>query len=76
MRKDYYIKPEELPNKTFSYKKAFKYAKLMEKGEEFPPVKVYINREKGHLTFNDGRHRVAAAKMSGKPLLIRRKINA
>lgn len=71
MRKVYLINPRILPNKTFSWTKAYRYAKLMEEGVEFPPVKVHKHREHGYLTFNDGRHRVAAAKLLDKPLKVK-----
>ncbi len=76
MKKEYFIDPFVLPrkDKTFSFKKAFKYAKLMERGVEFPPVNVYVCRNGNHLTFNDGRHRVAAAKMAGVRLKVKRTV--
>lgn len=67
-----YIDAAVLRNCKPNWKKAFKYAKLMEKGVEFPPVKLYY--KEGYLDYNDGRHRVTAAKLSGKPLKIRMKI--
>lgn len=68
------IDPKTLPNRSFSFKKAYKYAKLMESGVEFPPVNVYINRDFKHLDFNDGRHRVAAAKMTSMMLKVKRSV--
>jgi len=74
MKTEYYINPTTLPTKTFSLQKAFRYAKLMEAGVEFPPVNVFINRDFKHLDFNDGRHRTAAAKMTGKQLRVKRSL--
>ena len=76
MKIEYFIDPSLLPrkNKSFSFKKAFKYAKLMEQGVDFPAVNVYSHRDNKHLDFNDGRHRVAAAKMAGVKLKVKRSI--
>lgn len=60
----------QLPDKKFSWKKAYEYAKLMEMGIKFPPVRVYLN-DKGILNYNDGHHRVAAAKLSGMKLFVK-----
>ena len=73
MKEEYEIHPNQLPNKKFSYQKAFKYAKLMEQGVEFPPVNIFVNYHRNNmLDYNDGVHRVAAAKMTGKMLKIKR----
>lgn len=69
------IDPRQLPNKKFSYEKAYKYAKLMEQGVIFPSVNVFSNPNKsGMLDYNDGVHRVAAAKLTGMKLRITRSI--
>lgn len=65
MKKLIKIKPKHLPNKGFKFEKAYRYAKLMEQGVEFPPVQVFYHHTKKHLTFNDGRNRVAACKLLG-----------
>lgn len=72
MRKVYLIDANILPNTGFCWSKAFKYAKLMEEGVEFPAVNIYPHPENNNLTFNDGRHRVAAAKLSGVKLRVKR----
>lgn len=72
LRKIYLINPKDLPNKGFSWEKAYKYAKLMEQGVDFPPVNVYPHPENNSLTYNDGRTRVAAAKMAGVMLKVTR----
>lgn len=69
MKIERYIESWTLPNCKPSWQKAFKYAKLMEQGVEFPPVKLFYNNE-GQLIYNDGRNRVMAAKMVGIPLKV------
>jgi hypothetical protein len=44
----------------------------MEGGVEFPPVNIYPHPKNNNLTFNDGRTRVAAAKMAGIMLKVKR----
>lgn len=61
---------KHLPNCNPNWEKVYKYAKLMESGIEFPPVYIYRN-EFGRYCYNDGRHRVMAAKLLGKELKIR-----
>ena len=53
--------------------KAFEYAKLMEAGVEFPPVKIHYDTALDKWRYNDGRHRVMAAKLANKPLKVRSK---
>lgn len=49
--------------------KAFKYAKLMECGVEFPPIKV-ARRANGLFEIRDGRHRMTAHKLLGKKVIL------
>lgn len=76
MRYEYYINSEQLkllPNCTPVWSKVFRYAKLMEEGFEFPPVKIHYNKDLQRWIYNDGRHRVMAAKLSGVPLKVKSK---
>ncbi len=50
--------------------KAFEYAKAMEAGATFPPVKIHINKQ-GQYEVKDGAHRTTAAKLCSLPLLIK-----
>lgn len=59
-----------LPFRKCKLSKAYRYAKLMEQGVEFPPVYVFYN-EKHQLDFNDGRNRVMAAKLADKELRVK-----
>lgn len=73
MRVTKYLTPQQvrsLPNCKPDWKKAYKYAKLMEQGVEFPPVHIFKDKN-GNLVYNDGRHRVTAAKMLGVGLKIK-----
>lgn len=73
MRRKYNLAPmyvNQLPNCTPRWEKAFRYAKLMEQGVEFPPVNIYFCKDKNRWLYNDGRHRVMAAKMTGLPLKV------
>ena len=76
-RNDYLITAEQVKllqsAKSPYWPKVFKYAKLMEQGVEFPPVKIHFNKEKNRWMYNDGRHRVLAAKMVNKGLFVRSK---
>ena len=65
-----FMDAKHLPNRKPNWKKAFLYAKLMESGITFPPVNIFLDKN-NNLTYNDGIHRVAAAKMTGIPLLIK-----
>lgn len=64
-----WIDPNNLHHHPVKYPKAYSYAKSMEKGDQFPPVKVYIDKE-GKLLVVDGAHRTAAAKMIEETVLI------
>jgi hypothetical protein len=72
-RPRYHLTSEQLkilPNKGAHYPKAYRYAKLMAQGIEFPPVNIYFNKSKNMWDYNDGRHRVLAAKLSETPLYV------
>ena len=74
MRYEYYLTEEQLkilPNCKPNLRKVFRYAKLMEQGVEFPPVNIYYYEKEKRWRYNDGRHRVTAAKMAGVPLKVR-----
>ena len=74
MRYEYYLTLEQLkllPNCKPHWKKVFEYAKLMENGIKFPAVQIWFNEEKNKWDYNDGRHRVMAAKLSGISLKVR-----
>lgn len=62
-----------LPDCSPHWPKVFKYAKLMEQGVEFPPVKIYFNEKDNQWQHNDGRHRTMAAKLAGVPLKVKSK---
>ena len=51
--------------------KAFKYAKAMESGAKFPPVRVHLNLDTGQFEVSNGAHRAVAAKLCGQKLLVR-----
>jgi len=59
-----------LPDCSPHWPKVFKYAKLMEQGVEFPPVNIFHNEVKNRWEYNDGRHRVMAAKLSNSILRV------
>ena len=64
-----FVNPHHLHHHSVNYEKAYSYARLMEKGAEFPPVKVYVALD-GKLIVVNGSHRTAAAKMIGEGVLI------
>ena len=72
----YYITPKQvklLPDCVPYWPKVFEYAKLMEQGVEFPPVKIYFDEVANRWKYNDGRHRVMAAKLAGVELHVKSK---
>lgn len=74
MRHIYYIPPinvKLLEDCSPNWEKTFRYAKLMEQGVEFPPVKIHYNNEKDRWCYNDGRNRVMASKLAGVPLKVK-----
>lgn len=74
MRYDYYLNTEQvkiLPDSSPHWKKVYEYAKLMESGVTFPPVKIHFDKAINRWRYNDGRHRVMAAKLTGLPLKVR-----
>lgn len=64
-----HVDPNHVHHHKVNYQKAYGYAKSMEKGDLFPPVKVYVDLD-GKLLVSDGAHRSAASKMVGQLLLI------
>ena len=69
------IDPSILTHHSVNIRKAYRYAKDMERGDKFPAVQVSINNKTGQIVVKGGAHRTFAAKMSEKLLLIRTKIN-
>jgi len=68
----YLINPHLIKHHKISCHKAFKYAKEMENGTVFPPVKIYKNNN-GTWHCKDGAHRIFAAKLSGAPVIVKTK---
>lgn len=64
-----WVNPHTLKGYNFQWEKAFRYAKLMEQGEEFPPVRVH-ETSSGELVIKNGMHRTIAAKLTGKEVLV------
>lgn len=64
-----WVNPHTLKGYNFQWEKAFRYAKLMENGEDFPPVRVHETFN-GELVIKNGMHRVVAAKLCGKEILV------
>lgn len=58
-----------LPYRKPSKVKLDKYIELMNSGVQFPPVHIWVRD--GKLQFNDGIHRVMAAKLTNKPLQVK-----
>ena len=74
MRQEYYLTPEQTQNlksRGKNWEKIYKYAKLMEQGVEFPPVKIFFDERRNTWDYNDGRNRVMAAKLTNSSLLVR-----
>ncbi len=46
-------------------KKVFKYAKALEDGDVFPPIKIAL-RQDGKFHLKDGRHRISASLLCGR----------
>lgn len=68
MRHKYLLRSDyvrSLKSDNVNWGKAYQYAKKMEAGEVFPPVHIFFNDELNRWDYNDGRHRVMAAKMIG-----------
>lgn len=76
MHKIYSLNPEQLKilnSKGTNYTKIFKYAKAMERGVVFPPVKIWYDNNNNVWEYNDGRNRVMAAKLANCKLLVKTK---
>ena len=74
MKYKYFLTHEQLynlPNCKPSWQKVYRYAMMMENGQKFPPVNIFFDKKKNEWRYNDGRHRVIAAKMCGLPLLVK-----
>ena len=63
--------PTQIHTHNVLLPKAYHFAKRMEAGEGFPPVKIYRDRSSGRWMASDGAHRVCAAKMLGRPIMVR-----
>lgn len=70
MRELKHIDPRECLHHPVYFPKAFKYAKLMEAGVIFPPVKVHID-DQGRFRIKNGAHRCMAAKLANKKLWVK-----
>ena len=64
-----WVNPHHLHHHQVNFKKAYGYAQAMERGDTFPPVKVYVDGQ-GKLLVADGAHRTAASKMVDQEVLI------
>lgn len=62
------LNPHDLMGYSFNWEKAFYYAKLMESGTKFPPIRVHQNKD-GSFKIRNGMHRTIAAKLCGKEIL-------
>lgn len=58
------VDPHHLHHYAFNWSKAYKYAKLMEQGTKFPPIRVHLD-EDGKYIVKNGVHRTVAAKLVG-----------
>jgi hypothetical protein len=67
-----YINPRRIKTHPINMEKAYRYAKMMEKGAKFPPVKVYLN-DKGVIICQNGAHRTMAAIMTGMNVFVKTK---
>jgi len=72
--KFYRIDPRMLKHHDVTWAKAYKYAKFMDAGASFPPVRVSPKIGGGYLV-QDGAHRTMAAKLTGSRLLIKTKMD-
>ena len=69
MRKDLVmLDPHALSGYTFNWKKAYKYAKLMESGISFPPIRVH-QLKNGDFIIKNGMHRTIASRLCGLEVL-------
>lgn len=67
-----YVDPRNVVTHPVRWTKAFAYAKLMESGVVFPPVKAAVD-PLGRIIVRNGAHRTYAARLTGQPLLIKHK---
>lgn len=65
MKKDIrWVDPHHVHHYAFNWRKAYKYAKLMEEGAKFPPIRVHLDKD-GKYIVRNGAHRTVAAKLVG-----------
>ena len=65
-----YVDPKSLKHHPVNWKKAYRYAKDMEKGDKFPPVQIHMDKN-GRFIVQNGAHRTMAAKLIDKKLFVR-----
>lgn len=68
-----YVDPVKIRTHDVYLPKAYLFAKSMEQGTSFPPVKVGFDEAKNVWSAHDGAHRIWAARMLNKPILVRYK---
>lgn len=69
MKKDLLeLNPHNLVGYDFNWEKAYKYAKLMENGVSFPPIRVSKEKD-GSFHIRNGMHRSIAAKLTGNIII-------
>jgi hypothetical protein len=62
------VNPHCLEGYSFNWEKAYTYAKLMEQGIEFPPIRLHKSLD-GKLIIRNGMHRTVAAKLCGMEIV-------
>ena len=63
--------PTQIHTHNVFLPKAYHFARCMEAGESFPPVRIFWDRLAGCWRASDGAHRVCAAKMLNRPISVR-----
>lgn len=58
------LDPRLIKTHGINYQKAYGYAKAMERGDIFPPIRAFKNEE-GQWICQNGAHRIHACKMLG-----------
>ena len=69
MKKITEINPKIIRTHKVRLNKAYEYAKMMENGQVFPPVRVYKN-ENGQYICKNGAHRIHACRMLNRNVRI------
>ena len=64
-----WVDANQLHHHKVNFAKAYKYAQAMDQGDDFPPIKVYIDAY-GRWLVADGAHRSAAGKMLETTVLV------